>query len=104
MRTLFALLLVLLCCGFPGCGPVREDAPVADAPPECYQRWVKSLDPLDTGVRWECNAESPECWDELHPQVITPLTEKLGGAARSQDACIRFIESLEKRGVIRRKP
>lgn len=101
-RTLYLLAILPMLAG--ATCQRRGEAPVADAAPECYQQHVVSVDPLNTGVTWSCNAEDPLCWDELQPQVIKPLTEKLGGAVRSQQACIRFIESLDKQGVIRRKP
>lgn len=102
MRALYILALLPMLAG--ATCQRRGEAPVADAAPECYQRHVVSIDPLDTGVRWTCNPEDPACWDELGEKVIPELVAQLGGAARSQEACIRFIDALDKRGVIRRKP
>lgn len=102
MRALLlAGLLVLILCG--ATCQRRPTAPVADVDPECRHSWVKSVDPLDTGVRWEGDPEDPAAWDALGRDVVKKLTEKLAGSERSRLACVGYIDDLHGRGITRPK-
>jgi len=96
MRLVFALLMAVLA---PGCGEHWRAGVVADANPECYQAHVAST--TDTGVRWECAAEDPACWDDLGERVVPLLVAGALGGERSRQSCVDFIRSLHERGVIR---
>ncbi len=98
MRNCLPLVMALL---LTGCGlfPRRGEAPPADAPAMCYLACTPTL--TDTGVRWEADPEDPDAWDQLGDQVVKALTGiSLTCEARRQ-ACVDFIQSLKRRGVIR---
>ncbi len=98
MRGGLAIFLVL---ALTGCGTFgrRNEAPVADADPQCFQACAPSLE--DTGLRWEVDPEDPKAWDALGTGVLKALTGALLTCERRRQACTDFIDSLRKRGVIR---
>lgn len=102
MRAIGALLLVLALAGFGSCQR-RSEAPIADASPECYRAAVPSIDPPDTGVRWQVDPEDPAAFDVLAETVIPALIQRALAGERSRQACAGFINDLKKRGVIRAK-
>lgn len=95
MRLALAILLLL---ALVGCDRWRAGV-VADANPECYQAYVPSA--LDTGVRWDCAAEDPACWDDLGERVVPELAARALGGERARQSCEDFIRALQRRGVIR---
>lgn len=99
MRVLGALLLVLVLCG--ATCQRRSEAPIADAPPECYRPAVPSIDPPDVGVRWEVDPEDPAAFDVLAETVVPALIAIGFAGERSRQACAGFITDMKKRGVIR---
>lgn len=100
MRALFAPALVMVLCG--ATCQHREQAPVADADPQCYRSYVASLE--DTGVRWECaDPNDVVCWDDLGKRAAPDLAARALGGERSRQSCVDFINSLKRRGVIRAK-
>ena len=103
MRALaIACLLVLVLTG--ATCRVKDSAPVGDADARCYRPVIPSVDPVDTGVRWECDAEDPACWDELKGDVIDPLQQKVVEGELARQACAGFLEDLKRRGVYRGAP
>lgn len=100
MRALFLLLVAGV---LAGCPLVRPTAPVAAPAAICFQPDNPVADAVkgDTGVRWTCDANSAECWDELGEKVAPALASKALSEARGRLACVDFIRDLNKRGVIR---
>lgn len=98
MRGALAIFLAL---ALTGCGTFarRNEAPVADADPQCFQACTPSLE--DTGLRWEVDPEDPNAWDVLGKDVLKSLSGALLTCERRRQACADFIDSLRKRGVIR---
>ena len=99
-------LLPLLAAGvLAGCPLVRPTAPVAAPAAICFQPDDPVADAVkgDTGVRWTCNANTAECWDQLGEKVAPALAAKALSEARGRIACVDFIRDLDKRGVIRSK-
>lgn len=101
-RLLLAPVLVLTLTGAT-CVRRGEAPPVGDAAAICYapDDPVASVDPPDTGVRWTCDAERAECWDELGEMVAPALASKALSEARGRRACVEFLETLKKRGRLR---
>lgn len=101
MRALLILALALVA----GCQSLRHTVPVAaDAPAVCFRSSVVSADPPDTGVRWDCNAADPACWDDLAQRVVPALVAITMAEERSRAACAGFITDLKARKVIRSAP
>lgn len=104
MRALtLALLLVLVLTG--ATCQRRGEAPVGDAAAVCYQpdKPVASIEPPDTGVRWECADpdNDPSCWDDLGGRVVPELSAIALSEARGRQACVRFLNDLKRRGIYR---
>lgn len=93
------LALVLALLALTACSDRWRAGVVADANPECYQAYVPTA--TDTGVRWDCAAEDPACWDDLGERVVPQLAARALGGERSRQSCEDFIRALHKRGVIR---
>jgi hypothetical protein len=97
IRLLVALVLLL---ALTACGRgVRETAPVADAPAQCYAACTPTL--TDTGVRWQASAEDPAAWDALGEQVVGELADRLLQCERRRQACAGFLDDLKRRGIYR---
>lgn len=101
MRALFPLLVAGV---LAGCPLVRPTAPVAAPAAVCFQPDDPVADPVkgDTGVRWTCNPDTAECWDELGGKVVPALASKALSEGRGRVACTDFINDLYRRKVIRK--
>lgn len=105
MRAFVVLLLAVL---VTACGmfPRRATPPVAAPAAICFHPDDPVADAVkgDTGVRWTCNAETSECWDQLGEKVAPALASKALSEARGRIACTDFINDLYRRKAIRGKP
>lgn len=101
-RLLLALVLVLTLTGAT-CMRRGDQAPVGDAAAICYlpDDPVADVAKDDTGVRWACDPDTAQCWDELGERVVPQLSSKALSEARGRRACVEFLETLKKRGRLR---
>lgn len=95
-----AMLLVLVLSG-ASCQR-RPVAPVGDADAMCYRACTPSL--LDTGVRWDVDAEAPDAFDQLGEVVVPELSGRLLACEARRQACADFLQALKRRGVYRAEP
>lgn len=94
--------LLFLIFALAGCDnmQLRAERPVpvnAHCDPICFDSCV---DGKDTGVRWQCDPNSPACWDELSEGVAMPLGDKLRVCDTRRESCARCLTNLKKRRVI----
>jgi hypothetical protein len=94
------LISLLLLVGCNSIKPVPEREPARAVPAQCDASCFQKCQ-LQKRVAWQCDPNSPACWDLLYPQVVDPLVRALDLCDdQNRQACVDCLLRLEKARVI----